>query len=230
MVASWDLILPWVPQLFQWGWTGFAFFRCTQRFWSYHSDWAQLEMSKIFYVRDFFFTEFTEKIKNKSLNNTFFPSGALSRLAPFHSTGNFPSPFESNMYSGKANLRHAFWIVATYPKHSFADRGIVCWRNELDSSLLLHVMRNAVGVWSFTVSLPVFWWHGVGIWWDDGMGVFHPRPDESLRTQRVHSCIGQAVINVMSFDREIVDGHWAWVSGVMTNSTNIINTSTWYVI
>ena len=59
---------------------------------------------------------------------------------------------------------------------------------------------------------------------------FYPRPDESLRTQREHSCIGQAVINVMSFDREIVDGHWAWVSVVMTNSTNIINTSTWYVI
>lgn len=32
---------------------------------------------------------------------------------------------------------------------------------------------------------------------------------QSLLTEGVHSCIGQAVINVMSFDREIVDGHWA---------------------
>ena len=46
--------------------------------------------------------------KNQNKNDAFFklfpsiPSGALSRLALFHSTGNFPSPFESNMYSGKA--------------------------------------------------------------------------------------------------------------------------------
>ena len=105
--------------------------------------------------------------KNQNKNDTFFilfpsiPSGALSRLALFHATGNFRAHsratcIRARQQRDKANPS-AFWIILDrgISKYSFTDPGmvLVCWQNELDSNLYT---CHEPWSWSMAgVSLPV---------------------------------------------------------------------------